>query len=438
MKIGVIGSKLFLDSLSVYFPLFPEVQFVPFEYQVPEESSLLIKEASQQTDLVLFSGSIAFYYGYKFVKKNLTKAIYTPFDELTIALSLLSITQKERISLNKISIDLPDQDKLLKVLNESEIVGKSVHVKDYPWIYNRDEEETRSLNIMEFVQFHRQLYQEKKTLFALTSIHAVYEELQRLSIPSRYMVQPEQTLFDSLERAVTLLRLKKTEESQIAVISIESHQKDRNGSERLLAFLKKMCDRVHARMAVENEDPYVIYTTRGTLQAFQDDYYHNMVRQMETEFQTIFKIGIGYGYTMQEAENHSSQALFFTNKYFKNKTIACLVDSDQKLHGPLFEDNRSIELKNDDQVIQKLAEELKMSAKNIKLIHQFLTIIKFRAFSAAELEEYMKFSRRSAERVIKRLIIGGCLLQSGEEHPYDQGRPRNLYIATNKFKYLHE
>ncbi|PFN06196.1 MULTISPECIES: MarR family transcriptional regulator [Bacillus cereus group] len=433
MKIGVIGSKFFLDSLSKHYPLFPEVKFISYQYENPEQSGMLVEEAGRETDLVLFSGSIPFYFGYKQVKNSSIEGIYILFDELTVALSLLSTSHLGKVNINKISIDLPDQNLLLKVLEESEIVEKSLHVKDYPWIYKRDGE-TRELKIAEFVQFHSKLYHEGQTLFALTSIHAVYQELQRLDIPSRYMVQSKQTLIDSLTKAISLLNLKKTEESRIAVISIQSYQQSLKKSEQFLIFLQKLSKRLHARVNLEYLDPNLIYTTRGALQAFGTDYYSDIIVEMEKEFKTLFQVGIGYGYTIQEAETHSAQALFFTNKFLKNNSIACLVDENQKLHGPLFEKTHHVELKNEDQAIQELAGELKMSAKNIKLIYQFIKINNFKAFSAANLEEYMNCTRRSAERFIKRLIDGGCFLQAGEEHPYEQGRPRNLYIATDKLK----
>ena len=437
MKIGVIGSKFFLESISIHFHMFPEVQFISFQYDMPEESSLLIENAGKQVDLVLFSGSIPFYYGYEKVKRNLIEAIYVPFDELTVALSLLSISQREQVTINEISIDLPDRKGLMNVLEESEIVEEFLCVKDYPWIYKR-EESTQKLNIAEFVQFHSNLHKEGKTHIALTSIHAVYEELQRLSIPSRFMVQPKHTLIDSITRAISLLKLKKTEESQIAIISIQDYQQNSNENEPFLNFLQKLSKRLQARVSLEYCNPYLIYTTRGALQAFESGIYDGIIGQMEQEFQSLFQIGIGYGYTIQEAEKHSAQALFFTNKFLRNKTVVCLVDEDQKLKGPLFEGNHQVELKNEDEAIQKLASELKMSAKNIKMIHQFISINHFRAFSAAELEEYMSCTRRSAERFVKRLTEGGCLTRVGEEHPYGQGRPRNLYVPEEKFKKITE
>ncbi|MCP1146436.1 MarR family transcriptional regulator [Lysinibacillus endophyticus] len=433
MKIGVIGSKFFLDTISSYFKLFPDVQFITFQYETPEESETLIVEAEKKTDLILFSGIIALYYGNKHVKKSQKEAICVPFEDLTIALSLLSITHGESLSLSKISVDLPDEKRLSRVLNESEIENKSVYVKDYSWIYDLDKE-NQKLKVDDFVQFHTKLHREGKTHFALTSIHAVYVELQKLSIPSRYMVQPEQILIESINRAISLLKLKETEKSQIAVISIQSYQKSLQKSDSYIKFLEKISKSLRARVSLENLEPNLIYTTRGAVNALGREYISDIIEALEKEFQTIFQIGIGFGYTLQEAEDHSAQALFFTNKFLKNKTVVCVVDEEQKLSGPLFEENRQMELKNEDQAIQKLAGELKMSSKNIKLIRQFITVNNFRAFSAAELEAYMNLTRRSVERIIKRLIEGDCLLLAGEEHPYDQGRPRNLYIATEKLK----
>ncbi|WP_232696024.1 HTH domain-containing protein [Brevibacillus daliensis] len=433
MKIGVIGSKFFLDSVSVHFSQFPEAEFICFQYEMPEESRLLIDEACRQTNLVLFSGSIPYYYGYTQVEKHKKEALYIPFDELTMALSLLSISNKERVPLNKISVDLPDRNRLSKVLNESEIDEGPLYVKDYPWVYSR-ENETNEIHIVEFIHFHHKLYQEGKILFALTSIHAVYEELQKLSIPSRFMVESKHTLLESLAKATSLLKLKKTEESQIAIISIQGCQQSLKENEHFLTTLQKVSKSLHARVSLEYQDPHLIYTTRGALQAFGYDYFRTIINQYEKEFNTLFQIGIGYGYTIQEAENHAAQALFFTEKFLKNKTITCLVDEDQKLFGPLLEKKSYVELKNEDPAIQKLANELKMSAKNLKIIQRFITVNNFGTFSAAELQAYMNVTRRTAERFIKRLKEVGFLLQVGEEHPYEQGRPRNIYVATEKLK----
>lgn len=106
------------------------------------------------------------------------------------------------------------------------------------------------------------------------------------------------------------MKLKKTEESQIAVISIQDYQQNLKESDLFLNFLQKVSKRLQARVSLEYLNPHLIYTTRGALQAFESEIYDEIIGQMEQEFQTFFQIGIGYGYTIQEAEKHSAQALF--------------------------------------------------------------------------------------------------------------------------------
>lgn len=82
---------------------------------------------------------------------------------------------------------------------------------------------------------------------------------------------------------------------------------------------------------------------------------------------------------------------------------------------------KKIALSNNNQQILKVAEKLKMSAKNLNLIRQFIKLNKNRPFSATELATYINLSRRSAERMINRLVERNYLELSGEEHPYHQG-----------------
>ncbi len=63
--IAVIGSLFFWDNIKEYFKEFPKVQFIHFPYTVPEESVGLIDEAASKSDILLFAGSIPYYYCYK-------------------------------------------------------------------------------------------------------------------------------------------------------------------------------------------------------------------------------------------------------------------------------------------------------------------------------------------------------------------------------------
>lgn len=435
--VGVLGSNLFIEAVSKHYSLFPEVSFVSYTYESPREINHLIEKAGREVDFLLFSGIIAFYYGQKKRAEYPLKATYIPFNELMVTMSLLSVSYREKIPLKEMSIDLPNHDLLHHVLTETEISDRPLFVKDYPWIYKM-EKDIQPLNIPEFVRYHAELYQEKKTAFALTSIHAVYEELQKLGIPSTYMIQPERSLKEGLEKAVTLAKLNKTKESQIAVISIKIRDYPTSNDQvfrlQLLQHLHEIGKRLNARVSMEHYQPFLVYTNRGSLEAVQNDRNLQFILALEEKIKGPLEIGIGFGYTMNDAENHAAQALQFAEKHCAEKTTIFVLDENKKLIGPLFENEKQYVLKNENPNIQKLAEELKMNAKNLNRFIDFIHVHQFRSFSAQDLAGYFEISRRSAERLIKRFLDQELLVIAGEEQPYDQGRPRALYNITGKLK----
>jgi predicted transcriptional regulator len=434
VAIGVLGSNLFIDAISELYPLFPEISFVNYVYESPWEINHLIEKAGKEVDSLLFSGSIAFYFGQKKINENNIMAIYVSFNELVVSLSLFSIYFHKKIPLEKISVDIPKRAFIDNILKEMQISKGPYYIKDYPWIFNQEEKKA-SFDFSQFVQFHATLYKEKKTQFALTSIHAVYKDLQELGIPSIYMVQTKQSLKEALEKAVTLTRLKKTKDSQIAVLSIKvndypSHQDAQVFRLQILQHLHVTARQLNARVSHDHYQPYLIYTNRGSMEAMQQE----TILKLEGKLKSSLQIGIGYGHTMNEAENHANQALYFTEKHSTNKTTIFLLDEDKKLSGPLFANEKQYTLKNEDQSIQLLAEQLKMTAKNMLRFFDFLRLNQFRSFSAQELADYLAVSRRSAERTIKRFLEQEFLYIIGEEQPYEQGRPRALYNITQKLK----
>lgn len=434
--IGVIGSNLFIDAISEFYDLFPDVEFINYTYDSPWEIDHLIEKAGIETDILLLSGVIAYYYGQEKINESRILATYSTFNEFMVSLSLFSVYLHEKISLEKISIDLPKKDFLDNVLKEIKISNGPLYVKDYPWIYQLEKEKS-AFDISQFVRFHKDLYFAKKTQFALTSIHAVYKELQNFGVPTINMVQPKQALKESLEKAITLTKLKKTKDSQIAVISLKVNQPDPQDDQvfrlQMLQYLNEMARQLNAKVSLDHYQPFLIYTNRGSLEEVQKEHLQK-VFELEEKIKSSMQIGIGYGYTMKDAENHAKGALYFTEKHSTEKTTIFLLDEDKKLIGPLFENEKQYILKNEDHDIQLLADELKMTSKNLLRFFDFIRLNQFRSFSAQELADYLAVSRRSAERFIKRFLDHDFIHITGEEQPYDQGRPRALYNISEKLK----
>ncbi|MGA3601101.1 MarR family transcriptional regulator [Lysinibacillus agricola] len=430
--VAIIGSLFFWNNIKVNFIEFPQVQFIHFPYTAPKQSMDLIDEAASQSDILLFAGSIPYYYCFEKIQAQQIQAAYLPFDELMLSLSLLSITHNQNIELSKVSIDLPKEDSFYQVMKEAGIQCASIHLKDYSWVYEQ-QRKIDDFQIDEYISFHKDLYEAGKTRLALTSLHAVFVALKQLGIPSSYMVESKHTFVTTLSKAIDAYKYSLLSASQITVVSIRSRENNIVNNHLFLENIEEICKTFNARVSQSQSEPYIIYATRGVMNKTNIAHFNSLLQQLEKRFETFFNIGVGIGYSLQEAEMHSSQALFFTNKYNFQESTLCLIDEESRLHGPIFENDKNIPLFNNDKQILEIAEEIKMSAKNLKLIKQFIVMHNNRAFSAAELADYMDLSRRSAERIINRLIDHHFLILSGEEQPYNQGRPRKVYKATTQF-----
>jgi len=430
--IAILGSLFFWNNIKEHFAAFPQVQFIHFSYTHPVQCVELIDEAASRSDIVLFAGSIPYFYCYEKIKESRIHATYLPFDELTLALSLLSLHHHERVELSELSIDLPKKDSFYQVMKEAGISFADVYVMDYASVHEKSEK-IAELNMTDYVLYHKELYKAGKTKLALTSLHAVFIELQQLGIPAKYMVESKQTFTAAISRALDTYNNKLLTSSQIAVVSICSKENLSHDHPVFLNTLEKLSERLQARVMPSQQKPYLIISTRGVIEKLEPTYLQSLKEQFEQQFGAFFQVGVGYGYSLHEAEAHSSQALFFTTKFREASTVMCLVDEHNRLHGPLFENNKKVALSNNNKNILEIAEKVKMSAKNLNVMKQFMLVTNNRPFSAAELANYMNLSRRSAERIINRLIEHNYFMLAGEEHPYHQGRPRKLYKTTTKW-----
>ncbi|MCM3705639.1 MULTISPECIES: hypothetical protein [Cytobacillus] len=424
LSIGIVGSQHFIDEISKYYRLYSTFNIVSYTYTSPRELDALIECAVKECNFLMFSGIIPYHY----VKKSLNRypigSSYLSFNENMVALSLLSIHYHHSLKLSEVSIDLPREEFLEGVLSEAGIEESAIYVKEYPWIYDFQEE--KELSIEEFVIFHTNLYEQRKTAFALTSIHAVYDQLQEKGIPSMFMVQSIPTLKEGLEKAITLAELSQSKNSQVAAVCFTNIE-----NEKIDKFVKS----IQAKIVTSDSGDQLVLSNRGVLQTLiLNQRLSGWFKEMTT-INRESSIGIGYGYTVKEAESHAITALDFADKK-PGEGAVYLLDEEKKLTGPLFQKEERYSLKNEDPLVKKLSRELKMSSKNLSRFLYFLQVNEFRPFSSHELSDYFSISRRSAERMIKKLLDQELLQVAGEEQPYEQGRPRSLYQAGSKLKVL--
>ena len=121
-------------------------------------------------------------------------------DETAVAITLLQLSVMNQQDLSRVSIDVREQSNIEHVINDLE---QSIQL---PYIYLIQDDE----KIEAITSYHQSLFLQGKTDIAITSVHAVFEQLQQLTIPARKMIDPESTILRSIEQAKQQALLQKS------------------------------------------------------------------------------------------------------------------------------------------------------------------------------------------------------------------------------------
>ncbi|MGR4031311.1 transcriptional regulator, partial [Bacillus sp. ZZQ-131] len=202
IKIAVVGSKEFMDNLFPIAQKLEGIEIDPYIYLHPAESSELLK-CLKPCDVIFFSGALPYYMAKEIREQLRIPSIYLQQDETTVASSILSIMYHQSIQPHNISIDLVDRSFITNVFHDIGI-KESPQVLDYEnMLWSKDE-------INRVIDFHVAKYQSGEAHLALTSIHAVYDELQKIGVPSERMIDPTQSIIHGLKDAKIKAELAKS------------------------------------------------------------------------------------------------------------------------------------------------------------------------------------------------------------------------------------
>ncbi len=156
IKIAVVGSKEFMETLLPIAHKIEEIEIDPYIYLHPAESSELLKRL-KPCDFIFFSGALPYYMAKEIREQLRIPSTYLQQDETTIASSILSVMYHQGIQPHQISIDLVDRSFIVNVLEDIGI-KESPQVFDYEnMLWSKDE-------INRVIDFHVAKYQSEKLI----------------------------------------------------------------------------------------------------------------------------------------------------------------------------------------------------------------------------------------------------------------------------------
>ncbi|KXH87062.1 hypothetical protein [Sporosarcina sp. HYO08] len=406
IKIAMIGPKDFCERAEQLVSNLTDLALESYIYEKPEEAAGLIRTL-KPCDAILFSGSLPYHYAKEALQAISVPIVYLQQDETAIVLTLLRMSAEKKLNMSEISIDIRDQKHLQHIwhdLNEA-IALPSVHVLD------------RHAAVEEVTAFHEEQFTNGQVKMAVTSIHAVYEQLALRNIPTFKMIDPASSILRCIEEAKQKAILHKSKAAQIAVGMVKSK------TEEVLPakFVQQLTVNLQAH-TTDNEGVYSLFTTMGNIDASLKDMAFLMLLK---EYAGQMKLAFGCGETSIEATENARLALQFD--HLDDASGFYVLDSQKKLHGPFPQDPQTIALKVHEPLLVEMAEKTKLSSTNISKLILFNQSRQTKQFTANDLALYLNVTRRTAERMLKKLVAFEYAKIVGEEMAYKQGRPRALY-----------
>lgn len=388
IHIAIVGSYEFVETIrSLGSP--EDVRFVYHPYEHPHEAETIARTLGS-FDGVFFSGSFPFTYAAPNLQDVATHHVVQ--DETVLLTTLLYATLTHSISLDHLSIDLVEPERLTSILDSfPDRASTPAVMKIEPHIAFED--------VITFHAGHRA----KEAKLAVTSIEQVHRQLVRDGYHSLLMIEPRTTVERHLDMLIQRIRRQLADDAQFAIIRFETEAKS------LLDHLKVV--RYLGGHIESTEDGRVtLLTTRGEV--------NNALEASTLAPPGEYRIGIGYGTQYQQAYEHAEIA-----RSAASKERIRIVDDSKRLSFPNREDH--IPYRVTEASVFDVIKQAGISPVNIGKIMQFSK--RRLEFTAKELTDHLAVSRRTTERLIKKLHDAQLIEVIGEEMSYNQGRPRAVY-----------
>ena len=402
IQIAVICSNEFAKRVKKMETELSSIKLQYYTYSNPQEATTLITQI-KPCDAVFFSGSLPYFYAKKKCDELPIPTHYLKQDGTAVATTLLALTNRG-ISLKDVSIDITDPSIATGILED---IGSS----DCPRMYKIESD----VDIQEVVRFHFDLYKNQLTSQVVTSIHAVYEILQRKNVPVLRMIDPRSSIIKGIIDTKNLAVLSKSQSAKIAVGYIQFESNSVIQSNELSLFISLF----KTRLIEVEENLFTLFITQGDVQRIFENLTEMQWKKLSN---TPFRLAFGYGINIKEATQNAKDALLLT----KTNTAYVLTEQKQLL-GPYPKYNRCIELRTEEPILVEVAKSTSLSPANLSKVIQFSKYHTTNEFTAHDLETFLQVSRRTSERILKKLVDHQYAEIVGEEMTYQQGRPRAVY-----------
>ncbi|WP_260287470.1 helix-turn-helix domain-containing protein [Peribacillus aracenensis] len=426
-KVLVIGP---IDLVELVFTIgrsYSDITMLPAPYTHEQETIDVIRRRVDEADVLFFLGTIP----YQMVKnQNITKPmVFIPSTGTSLYRTLFKIITETSFNPIKeplrISIDTLPNREVKECFEDLEIYPEKMFLK-------------ADHKADELVHFHYELWKNDQTQVAVTCVKSVYESLKGLGVLVFRVLPTMSAIRSSLNNVLLEGKALLQSDTQIAIgilhfnnlLSSFKKSISEYGEQRKKAALQNLlidfCEEAQAIFDWSERDEVRFITTRGAIERTTHKYKKApLLDEIAMKIDVETTIGIGFGYTANEAEVSARKALM---KARLNKPSCFVVDMDGTVFGPVGKEGRlKYSLRSDDPHLMNLAKTAGLSIATINKLLSFCECFGNRCITANDLANGLGLTIRSARRILNTLENSNLAVIVGEEQPINRGRPRQLY-----------
>ncbi|WP_096189747.1 helix-turn-helix domain-containing protein [Evansella halocellulosilytica] len=426
-QIGVIGPKDSIEKFIETGKSFDDLELITFPYKKTEETKEILENNKNQFDHWLLSGPVPYKFAIdnKLLRPN--DAHYARLHGSSLFGTLLEANIKEGRVIKSISLDSIGEEEIKQVEDSYAVQHIRIHLKgSNTYIPSSD-----------LADFHQDLYESGETNVALTCIRSVYLELKERGVPVYRVSQSDLSIYSALSHLRERAFAKQFEKKQVVIFGVEIIYPKKLDSKSypfkmmrqeldLNRILVDFVEKINGSLVNMGKGLFYIYTTKGEIELFQK--YHSpfqLIKQMESASGLSVQVGIGYGSTVLEANDHVQLAFNYAQK--NDEASIVIIDEEKNV----------VEYNTDDEHLQyqlrssvsKWKEQLQsgnISASKLSKIESLAYHYQCFEITSSDLAHWLKSTERNARRLLTEMERIGVVEAIGDE-ANGRGRPRKIY-----------
>ncbi len=424
IKVGIIGPQDSVKYILQVAESYKDIDFIPFSYEATEDTLTILKENDHMIDQWLFSGQAPYHFALANGVITESRGSYPSLQGSSFFGTLLGAVLNEGKIIRNFSIDTIS-DSVFQTADEDHFLH-TLQFYSFPYRGYMPSDE--------LVAFHQTLYEEGKIDAALTCIRSVYLRLKNLGIPC-YRVKPTQS---AIKIQLDLLKERslsgKYRMSQLAIFGAEVIQEEKYPSYKLKhqildlsRLLLDFTEETKGSFVQMGDGLFVIYTTKGELDLSIDGKrIENLMKTIHIQTGVKIRVGLGYGMTVFEADQHLRYALQHAREH-KSETFVMVNEEKEVTEFYHQESTIQFHTRKWGKEWEKKFKEASISPGMVSKIESLANHYRKTHITTNDLSIWLNSSERNGRRILGELEKLGLAIATGEEQSGHRGRPRKIY-----------